>query len=84
VGAVTYHASQPWPFPGSLMIGCFGRALGDEVRYDADELEDCRWFDRAEVRAMLAGTHPGGISAPKPFAIASILIRAFAEGSVPG
>jgi NADH pyrophosphatase NudC (nudix superfamily) len=55
-----YHASQPWPFPSSLMIGCHAEALTDRHRGDETELEDCRWFSRDEVRAMLAGAHPAG------------------------
>jgi NAD+ diphosphatase len=78
LGRVVYHASQPWPFPYSLMIGCFGEALNDEIIPDIAELEDCRWFDRAEVLAMLDKTHPTLI-VPPPGAIAHHLIRAWAE-----
>jgi NAD+ diphosphatase len=76
---VTYFASQPWPFPSSLMIGCFARADDAEITVDRTELEDARWFSREEVAAMLSGTHAGGLSAPKPFAIAHHLLRAFAS-----
>ncbi|WP_156417830.1 NAD(+) diphosphatase, partial [Aureimonas sp. AU4] len=79
VGPVRYLLSQPWPFPGSLMIGCAGLALDAEIRRDETELEDCRWFERDEVLAMLAGTHADGIEAPQEFAIAHHLIRRFAE-----
>ncbi len=64
VGRVAYHSSQPWPFPHSLMIGCHAEALSSEVDRDAEELEDCRWFEREEVRQMLAGTHPEGSRRP--------------------
>ncbi len=47
LGRVVYHASQPWPFPYSLMIGCFGEALNEDISFDGTELEDCRWFSRA-------------------------------------
>lgn len=80
VGRVRYHASQPWPFPSSLMIGCHAQALSTAIRCDEDELEDCRWFSREDVRRMLAGTHPEGISVPVSMAIASHLIRAWAFG----
>jgi len=76
---VCYYASQPWPFPSSLMIGCFARATGTDIVVDETELEDARWFTRAEVAGMLAGTHAGGLSCPKPFAIAHHLLRAFVE-----
>jgi NAD+ diphosphatase len=76
---VSYFASQPWPFPSSLMIGCFARAQDTVVVVDRTELEDARWFTRAEVILMLAGTHPEGFSAPRPFAIAYHLLKAFAD-----
>jgi NAD+ diphosphatase len=75
---VVYFASQPWPFPSSLMIGCFARASDTEIVVDTAELEDARWFSRQEVAAMLAGTHASGLSAPKPFAIAHHLLQAYA------
>lgn len=78
---VSYFASQPWPFPSSLMIGCFARALETDIVVDTTELEDARWFTRAEVIAMLAGTHPEGMSSPKPYAIAYHLLKAFAENT---
>jgi NAD+ diphosphatase len=79
LGRVVYHASQPWPFPHSLMIGCFGEALTDEIRFDGNELENCRWFSREETLAILAGAHEAEIRCPPPGAIAHHLIRAWAE-----
>lgn len=79
LGRVVYHASQPWPFPYSLMIGCFGEALNDDIVFDGKELEDCRWFPRDEVKAMVAGTHPDGLGIPPRGAIATHLIRYWAE-----
>lgn len=79
VGEVRYHSSQPWPFPGSLMIGCIALATSTEIRFDTVELEDCRWFGRDEVKAMIAETHPDGLTAPKPFAIAHHLAQAFVD-----
>ena len=76
---VAYLASQPWPFPSSLMIGCFARAESDVVTVDHTELEDARWFSRDEVEAMLEDRHPGGLKAPAPFAIAHHLVRAFVD-----
>jgi len=78
-GRVTYLASQPWPFPMSLMIGCHAEALTDEIVIDREELEDARWFSRAECSSILAGTHPQGVACPAPFAIAHWLIRSFVE-----
>ncbi|KAH9825342.1 NAD+ diphosphatase [Melampsora americana] len=52
VGSVQYHSTQPWPFPGSLMIGVFGEAEANpKIRTDLDkELEDARFFPRSVVR----------------------------------
>jgi NAD+ diphosphatase len=79
LGRVVYHASQPWPFPYSLMIGCFGEPLNEDIRADFTELEDCRWFLRDEVRQMLDRTHPGGLFTPARGAIAHTLIRTWVE-----
>ena len=79
VGRVAYFASEPWPFPMSLMIGVRGEALDAEIRIDEVELEMCRWFDRAEVAQLIAGTHPEGWTAPPSIAIAHHLIRSFLD-----
>jgi NAD+ diphosphatase len=79
-GRVAYFASQPWPFPMSLMIGCHAEALTDTITVDTTELEGARWFERDEVAAMLLRQHPDGLLTPPPFAIAHHLIRAFVEG----
>jgi NAD+ diphosphatase len=80
LGRVVYHASQPWPFPYSLMIGCFGEALNEDIDADLTELEDCRWFERGEVLAMLGKSHPS-LFVPPSGAIAHHLIRAWAESA---
>jgi len=79
LGRVVYFASQPWPFPYSLMIGCFGEALNEEVEFDGKELQDCRWFDRDEVLLALTGKHPDNIFVPPSAAIAHHLIKTWAE-----
>lgn len=78
-GQVVYFASQPWPFPSSLMIGCFAEACDTDIVIDTAELEDARWFSREEVAAMLAATHASGLAAPKPFAIAHHLLQAYVD-----
>jgi NAD+ diphosphatase len=78
-GRVVYFASQPWPFPSSLMIGCHAEALTRDIVVDRSELEDARWFDREELALMLARKHPQGLTTPPPFAIAHHIIRAFIE-----
>jgi len=81
-GRVSYYASQPWPFPSSLMIGCHAEALSDEIVIDRNELEDARWFARGEVADMLMRRHGDGLTAPPPVAIAHHIIRAWVEGEV--
>lgn len=49
VGEVWYHSSQPWPFPGNIMLGCHGEGLSEEITVDTEELIDVRWFSRAEI-----------------------------------
>lgn len=75
VGAITYVASQPWPFPSSLMIGLVGEALNRDIVIDKTELEDARWFSRAEVHAMFEERHPDGLGVPPPMAIAHRILE---------
>jgi len=71
---VHYYMTQPWPYPSSLMIGCTARALNDEIVVDRSELEDARWFGRAEATLMIRREHPDGLAGPHPFAIAHHLL----------
>ena len=80
-GNVRYFASQPWPFPMSLMIGCHAQALTFDITVDKTELEDARWFAREEAAAMLSRQHAQGLSTPPPIAIAHHIIRAWVEGA---
>ncbi|QLF69011.1 NAD(+) diphosphatase [Peteryoungia desertarenae] len=74
IGRVRYHASQPWPMPHQLMIGCYAEALSLEVTRDEAELADCRWFTRDEVQAMI--DHRSEIEkAPNDGTIANRLMR---------
>jgi len=75
VDRVTYVASQPWPFPSSLMIGCHACARSDELTIDTMELEDARWFTRGEIREALAGSPSAPFQAPPPAAIARTLLE---------
>ncbi|MDQ2094178.1 NAD(+) diphosphatase [Rhodalgimonas zhirmunskyi] len=73
VGAVEYLSSQPWPYPSSLMFGCRGEALDDEITIDPKEIEDARWFTREEIALAFAGGHPELMPARKG-AIAQFLL----------
>jgi NAD+ diphosphatase len=69
---ISYLASQPWPFPSSLMVGFQARTGGGEPRADETELADVRWFERGEVEAAAAGRD--GVFLPPRFTIARRLI----------
>jgi NAD+ diphosphatase len=70
VGRVSYHSSQPWPFPASIMLGFTAAALSQEITIDHDELQDARWFPRAQLRDPAAH----GFQLPRPDSIARRLI----------
>lgn len=76
---VRYVASQPWPFPSSLMIAAIGVADDDKLTVDTNELEDAIWVTRDEVRAVMAG-EGGPFVPPPPYAIAFTLLTAWIEG----
>lgn len=75
VGEVRYVACQPWPFLSNLMIGLIGEAVSDEIVLDEKELEDARWFAAEEARMMVERTHPDGLYAANPMAIAHVLVK---------
>ncbi len=79
VGEVRYFATQPWPFPASVMIGCYAEALSRDFKVDGVEIEAARWFDRATVLRLLAGEKMEGVEIPQRQAIAHHLIRNWAE-----
>ncbi|MDO7843076.1 NAD(+) diphosphatase [Sphingomonas immobilis] len=74
---VRYVASQPWPFPSSLMIACVGQAEDDAITLDTNELEDAIWVSRDDVRKVLAN-EPGPFLPPPPYAIANTLLTEWA------
>lgn len=78
-GRVAYFASQPWPFPMSIMIGCFVEAKTEKLKIDEVELEAARWVTKDECSLLLAGKHPARFFAPPPLAIAHHLIKGFVE-----
>ena len=81
VEAVRYRASQPWPFPSSLMLGFRAETRnGAELRIDGDELEDARWFGRTEV----AKIRSLGLRLPFRGTIARALIEAWLAGDEAG
>ncbi|MEM6678205.1 MAG: NAD(+) diphosphatase [Pseudomonadota bacterium] len=83
VGRVRYLATQPWPFPSTLMIGCVAEALGEEITIDPAELESATWATRAEMAAALAGQHPS-LGSPRADAIARSILAGWVEGEING
>jgi NAD+ diphosphatase len=80
---VSYVVSQPWPFPSSLMIGCHAYARSREIVVDKTELDDARWFTRAEVADAIAASDRGeqgqAFGCPPRFAVANVLMRWWLE-----
>jgi NAD+ diphosphatase len=80
VGAVRYVASQYWPFPCSLMIGCLAETESRDTKPDGVEILETRWFDKPTIRGMLAGEITmQDVKLPTPIAIAHHLLRAWVK-----
>jgi len=77
VGAVYYHSSQPWPFPGSIMLGFTGEGLTEDITIDSEEMIDVRWFSREQIR------HPEahGFALPRADSIARRLIQDWVDAA---
>jgi NAD+ diphosphatase len=71
VGDVRYHSSQPWPFPGNVMLGFYAEGLTEEIVVEEEELIDVRWFDRAQMREP----EKHGFALPRVDSIARHLIE---------
>ena len=85
VGRVRYLACQPWPFPSTLMMGFLCEGLTEEITVDPEELAEARWFERDELRAMVARAatgpdDPTQVSVPGPVAIAHQICRRWSYG----
>lgn len=74
-----YQFSQPWPFPSSLMMGFIATARSRALTLDKNEIEDARWIDKDEIRALLAGARREDLRLPPRFTIARRLIERFAQ-----
>jgi NAD+ diphosphatase len=73
-GPVGYLASQPWPFPASLMIGLRAEAVDRAITIDPEEIEAARWVTREELVSAFAGRHPE-IKPARSGAIAHFILR---------
>ncbi|SDT08365.1 NAD+ diphosphatase [Nocardioides scoriae] len=81
VGEVAYFGSQPWPLPASLMIGFTGRATRTAIDVDGSEIEDARWFTRAELRSE---AEAGTVVLPSGVSISRSLIESWYGATLPG
>ncbi len=77
VGNLNYVASQPWPFPTSLMVGYLAQATSTQFRLDHRELEDGRWFERREIAALL--TLPPGAPSDALLPMKGVMARQLIE-----
>jgi NAD+ diphosphatase len=77
VNEVHYHSSQPWPYPGSIMLGFTAEALGESIRLMDHELQDARWFSRRDFQDGLAA---GTLRLPSGLSIAFRLIEDWYDG----
>ncbi|MEM7488626.1 MAG: NAD(+) diphosphatase [Pseudomonadota bacterium] len=73
VGPVRYLSSQPWPFPGSLMLGAHGEAVTDAIEIDPEEIAEAIWLSREDLADVFAGRHPT-VSPAREGAIAHFLL----------
>jgi NAD+ diphosphatase len=82
VTGATFFANQPWPFPSSLMIGFTATAEAGNPAPDHHELEDARWFTRADMAQFGEAASPGpnGLFLPRPTSISRLLIEAWRKG----
>lgn len=78
---IGYLGSQPWPFPGTLMVGCRARATQTALNPDPEEIADALWVSRKEMLDVVAGIHPH-IKAPREGAIAGMILKNWVAGRI--
>jgi NAD+ diphosphatase len=81
VGDVSYAGSQPWPFPSSLMLGFFGRALTSDIAVDEHEIAEARWFTREEVTELTSSSE---LLLPPNVSISRWLLEQWHGGTIHG
>ncbi|MEM1159611.1 MAG: NAD(+) diphosphatase [Pseudomonadota bacterium] len=81
VGDIGYIGSQPWPFPGNLMIGCIGVAETSEIKPNPETIESAQWISRAKVQVILEGKHPR-MTLPGSDALARAILIDWSKGDV--
>ena len=78
--AIRYVASQPWPFPRSLMLGFVARAAGTRIEVDGVEIEHARWFSRDELNLAVTS---GAVGLPGEASIAHRIVAEWRAGTLP-
>lgn len=73
---VRYVASQPWPFPRSLMFAFTARALSTDIQVDGIEIQEARFFSRAKVRELVAD---GSMTLAGSASVSAFLIASWLE-----
>ena len=81
VGDVEYFGNQPWPLPASLMLGFVGHAVSEDINVDNDEIDDARWFTRADMKS---GAESGELVLPGGVSISRSLVEHWYGGPLPG
>ena len=79
IDQVAFHSTQPWPYPSSLMIGCYANAVSTEITLDMLELSDAQWFTRDQIRASIEKKGTPELRMPPPLAIAHQLVKSWLE-----
>ena len=79
INNASYHSSQPWAFPNSLMIGCIAESTSEKFKLDEIEIDEGRWFTRTELTNAINGGENSKFFVPPKMAIAHHLIKAFVE-----
>ena len=80
VGDIRYHSSQPWPFPGTIMVGFMAQALTREIAVDEIELEYAHWYER---RDLLGQRDTDAFRLPGRYSISRRLIEDWLAGRIP-
>ena len=78
VGHVRYHSSQPWPFPGNIMLGFHAEAVSTEIVIQEEELREARWFERDEI----VNAAQNDLRLSRPESISRRLIDDWIKGTV--
>ena len=77
---VNYQASQPWPFPSSIMLGFRAQADSTSIQVDKDEINDARWFSAQDIKKFGEwGDQDAAFRLPRKDSIARLLIKTWVE-----